>query len=504
MKKYILKSSFFALILQVTNIISALIIPRLIISNYGSEINGLITSITQLLGYVSLLQFGIGPAFRYMCYNPLFNKNMEKLNSIYYSGKKYFNKIGIVCFIYILFICVISPTFNPSNCDLLSTIFLVMALGINTIAEYLFGFVNSNLLIADKKSYICDILYAVTVIVNIIVTIILIKLKIPIFIVKLVTSILFGLKNILLAIYVNKNYKFNKTSETSIIKFEKQNDAFSLSVADFIHKKMDIFLLTFFSSLTNVSIYSVYQIINTGLNSICMIANNAFQATFGHLIASQDTDKINDIFEPIEFIYHLFCTVIFSSALILIIPFIRIYSNTFNDANYINYGLAFFVLLGEFLFCLRQPYYALIMAGGDFKSAKKGAYIEAFINGILSIVLFNFLELNGLAIGTAIAMLYRMVSIGKYLQNHILYLNYRRVLKRFCITLINSFFLYFLIGFSPLINTSTYTIWTLKAIVVVIIVIITTFLFNYLFYKEKCINFINIIYKKLTSFYNKK
>ena len=48
-----------SLMYQAALIISGLIIPKLIISSYGSEVNGLINSISQFLGFFSFLELGI-------------------------------------------------------------------------------------------------------------------------------------------------------------------------------------------------------------------------------------------------------------------------------------------------------------------------------------------------------------------------------------------------------------------------------------------------------------
>ena len=53
----------FSLLLQVFIFIKGLIVPRLIITNYGSDVNGLISSITQFLAYISLLEGGVGGVF---------------------------------------------------------------------------------------------------------------------------------------------------------------------------------------------------------------------------------------------------------------------------------------------------------------------------------------------------------------------------------------------------------------------------------------------------------
>ena len=58
------KNIIFSLLNQVVTIVVGLIVPRLIIKTYGSETNGLINSITQFLGYITLLDLGFGPVVK--------------------------------------------------------------------------------------------------------------------------------------------------------------------------------------------------------------------------------------------------------------------------------------------------------------------------------------------------------------------------------------------------------------------------------------------------------
>ena len=50
-----------SLLLQVVVLICGFIVPKLIITKFGSNVNGLISSITQFLAYITLLEAGFGP-----------------------------------------------------------------------------------------------------------------------------------------------------------------------------------------------------------------------------------------------------------------------------------------------------------------------------------------------------------------------------------------------------------------------------------------------------------
>ena len=79
---------FSSLSLQIIVIISSLIVPKLIISSFGSDVNGLVTSITQFLAYITLLESGIGPVVKAALYKPLATKNKHEIVNILKSTEK--------------------------------------------------------------------------------------------------------------------------------------------------------------------------------------------------------------------------------------------------------------------------------------------------------------------------------------------------------------------------------------------------------------------------------
>ena len=59
-RKKLLFNTGTALLSQLVTLISGFILPRLIIGQYGSEVNGLVSSITQFLAFFSMMEMGVG------------------------------------------------------------------------------------------------------------------------------------------------------------------------------------------------------------------------------------------------------------------------------------------------------------------------------------------------------------------------------------------------------------------------------------------------------------
>ena len=72
---------------QLLTIILGLIVPRFFIMSYGSDVNGLLSTITQIFTYLALLEAGIGNATQQLYFKALTKENHDEMNSIFVSSK---------------------------------------------------------------------------------------------------------------------------------------------------------------------------------------------------------------------------------------------------------------------------------------------------------------------------------------------------------------------------------------------------------------------------------
>ena len=64
-------------IYQVIVMLAGFVTPRILLQFYGSEMNGLVSSINQFITYFSLVEAGIAGAAVYSLYKPLAEKDKE-------------------------------------------------------------------------------------------------------------------------------------------------------------------------------------------------------------------------------------------------------------------------------------------------------------------------------------------------------------------------------------------------------------------------------------------
>ena len=110
---------------QVITILLGLILPKFFITSFGSEVNGLVASVTQIYVYINLLEAGVGTATLQALYKPISNDNKDEINSILSATSNYYKKTGILYFLAVILFSISFPFIFKTNIDKL-TIFLIV------------------------------------------------------------------------------------------------------------------------------------------------------------------------------------------------------------------------------------------------------------------------------------------------------------------------------------------------------------------------------------------
>lgn len=484
--------------LQLVMIIYGFVFPRLIMEVYGSKVNGLLQSISQFLAYISLLDAGVSAVIRAKLYKPLSLDDRYGIQCIVNAAKKFYQRIAITFIIYMLVVAVVLPISYTQYFDTLYTFSLVIIIGISTFAEYFFGITYTVLLEADQRKYISYCIQIVSVVLNIIACIILIKNGIPIHIVKLVTSIIFIIRPILLAAYCTRRYKFEyKNKEVAVI--ENKWSGLGHHIAYFLHSHTDIVILTFIKGPLLVSVYSVYYMIVSALQQVIFYISGGVEAAFGNMIAKEESESLSRGLRIYELLIFSLSSIFFSTAAVTIFQFVKIYTRGVNDVNYIIPLAAIVLIVAEFVYCIRKPYEAIVMAAGKLRETMRGAFVEAGINILLSVILVWHFGILGVVTATLVAMLFRTIQYVFYVSNNIVKRSVGIFFKHFLVYGISCVIIY-LVGKTVYMSSDTYFSWAIWASLILLLSCFFVGIVDLVFYRNE---FIEII-KMLASLFKKK
>ena len=475
----IYKNIICSVLLQIVTIASGFVIPKVILVYFGSSVNGLISSINQFLNYIQLLEGGLSGVIMAALYKPLANHDKEKISGIVKAAQSFFQKIGIIYIVYALIIAFAYPVIVDTGFSYKYTFAL------NLIIQYFFCLSYKLLLNADRKVYYVSITQIIIVFANMLAVIVTARLFGDIILLKLFSGLIFFIQPIMYGVYVNKHYKLNKNALPDREAIEQRWDGFGINLAYFIHTNTDVIILTFFSTLANVSVYSIYLMIVSALKNFVISISQAIAPSIGNSLASDNVCITNYKFDQYVFGLSVVTVFLFGCGIVLITPFVDIYTLGINDADYHQTVFGIVLCLAEMTYCLREPYVSAAYSAGHFKQVSMYAYAEAALNIIISLLLVRRFGILGVALGTLISMIYRLFCHISYLRKNILMRPFNKALRSLSISIIDILAVC-LISFSFLnMNCNSYIQWIFLAIRVVIVDIIILFLSSYFFEREK-------------------
>ena len=475
-------------ILRIIVILYGFVVPKIIISYYGSNVYGLITSITQFLSYISLLELGIGPVVKSLLYKPLAKKDNKAIINILKATETFFRRIAYFFLIYILILSIFYPIVVADQFDYIYTFSLIVIISISIFAEYFFGMTYRLLIQADQKNYVISIIQIITYVLSTISIVVMAYLKAPIFLLKLVSGLAFVLRPILQNLYVKKKFNLDFTSYDKDYKLKNKKDGMIQHIAYVIHTNTDVVILSLFSKLSEVSVYSIYSLINNGMRSIIQTFSSSVESTFGDIIDKNEKQLLARRFNTYEFLYLMLITIMFSCTLILTVPFVTLYTSNVKDVNYVRPVFAIIIILSEYVSVIKQLYYDIVKVAGHFKETKVGALMECIINLSVSIVLVSRYGLIGVAIGTLVAMTIRSIEIIYHTNRYIIERNAFESVKKLFLVAIETGIIITVCRVIPCLEFTSYMTWAINAFIFMTVSLFIVLVMNFVFYRKELIN----------------
>ena len=477
---------------QITTLICGFVLPRFMLLYYGSAVNGMLASITHFLSFISFLDMGVGAVIQANLYKPLADKNNIQISQIIKASERFFRKLAYIFIGYIIILCFIFPKIIDANYGSWFTISLLLIVSFSSIIQYLFGMTYQLLLNADQKSYVPLFMQIGTIFLNTIFAIILMYFGASVHFVKLMTAMVYLLRPIGQTLYVKTHYHIDHKIRVEGEPIHQKWNGFSQHFASVVCQNIDVVVLTIFTTLENISIYSVYFMVTSGVEQIIMTATTGLEALFGNMLAKKEKKELLKTFCIIEWTTHSVVSIVFTIAAITIVPFIAVYTRGIKDVNYISPLFGILLVTAYATECLRVPYFRIIKAAGKFKETQNGAYISALLNIGITITLVFRYGLIGAALGTLIAMFYHTCYIVLYLQKNILerstkfFFNY---LLTDCLIASISFWLTRKIE----VDNLSYFSWILYACKISISVIIVAIVVHLVCYRTKILTIVQLL-----------
>jgi hypothetical protein len=408
--KKVVLNSLTAAIFSAVQISVGIVLPRLIIGQFGSSINGLTVSIQQFISYLSYLELGLASTYIYSLYKPLAVNNTNQVDALVTQAKKSYNKTSLFYLVGIIIVAVIYPFIaNIGEIDLWVAITLIFVMGMSGLLEMQSLSKYRVLLTAHQNVYILNVILTISYIINFITAIVLIKLNMHILFIKAAPLLSLFLRNIFLHFYTNKKYPYltfkSKEALTATISPRVNRfDTMLMEISKTIAYSLPVLALSILLSMKIVSIFSVYYLVFQGLQAIIGTITSGSTATFGELISRNENEKVIFFYDQFEITLLNTQIVLYSCAIVLIQYFIMIYTRGLPDADsYLNLTYAVIFTAWAYVDNFRLPAQTIIQAAGKFKEARIPNLMYLLAEVILLGCLTPFLGVVGALIAMTIS-----------------------------------------------------------------------------------------------------
>lgn len=409
-----------SIVMQAVNILTNLILPPMIIACYGSKINGLTGTITQIISYVSLVGAGLSVATTQALYKPLAEDDKETVSGMMRATGNMFNRVGMMFVAIASLIALIYPFLIKSDLQYLFVVALMLIMSVSGAMEFFATGRYRSLLHADRKMYVYSLIQSACLIISTALAVTCIKLDLSILWTQGMISLVYVLRAIGLSIYVRRHYPYiKKDSEPINDCIAKRKDAMYHQLIGLVVTGSQSILLSIFVGLEAASIYGVYNIVFSGLQSICVQVSNSVVPYLGRTYAIGKKTDIIKKYDLFELVFFILITVIFATSFIMIQPFIGLYTKG-ADIEYVDELLAILFVIRGFSSCFRLPAQGLINAAGFFKETKRAATIEAIICIVVELVCVQFWGIYGIMVGNLAALVWRGFEMVLFTNKHII------------------------------------------------------------------------------------
>lgn len=421
-KKRAVSNIIFGFATQLIIIVLGMIVPRLVLVSYGSDTNGFTSTITQIFTYMALLEAGIAQSTLNSLYEPVAKQDQKQISRIMSASQRYYRKVTLVYGLLVVVASFVIPFVINTQIKRTTAIIYILATGISNVIGFYYLESWKQLLSADGRYYISQIIGMIATILTYIIKIILIPYAISIAWIQVALVGVALIQCFIYKWYLHKHYSW--------VDFKAEPDNSALSdrynfmksqIASTIFTSTDILLLAIIGSTLLSSVYAIYNLV---FHNLVRLLDAIYFGTI--YILGQSWKAREDAYtikhDTYDMVTNWAITATMSVGYLMVLSFVGLYTNGVSDINYIYKWLPLLFCLTQILSYNRYVNGNLLNMAGYASLVGKISIIEAAINLFGSIILGLNFGIYGVLLATVIALPVKVITC--------LYVANKKILKR--------------------------------------------------------------------------
>lgn len=427
----------YSILSQVVTIALGLIVPRLVLVEYGSVVNGLLNSVSQFVVYLSLLESGVQLVAMQALYKPVGIDDKRSINQILSAVNVRYRRVGYIYLAALTGLALAYPIFiSAEEIGYWTCIIVVLFSGLGNVLVFFYQGKYKILLQAEGKGYVLTNIQTFITVLNSITKIICLLQGLSVEIVIIASFAVSLIQVVYIQTMIKYKYSWidlKQAPDYSALKQEKS--AIIHQIAGLVFQNTDVLILTVFCGLKVVSIYSMYKLVTSHLGSILSSIYGSVSFSLGQTYNTCRTAYTKKI-DVIEVYFDGIVFAIYTVASVLFLPFIRLYTKGVSDVEYVDHYVCALFVAVELLTYIRMPMLNTINYAGRFTDTLPQTLIETGINLSVSMLAVSYLGIYGVLIGTMVALLYRDFDIVCYSNHKVLNRSAKKTLAIHAVNLV--------------------------------------------------------------------
>lgn len=406
---YVIKNAWIGILMQSLALILSFVSRTFFIKILGRDYLGVNGLFTDILTMLSIAELGVGEAIVFNLYKPLAVNDEKKIRILVKFYKRAYQIIGLTIFGVGLLIIPFMDSIITNKPNISENLILIYLLFLaNTSISYFYIY-KSTILRANQKNYIVSVYKELFHCLQLVVQIILLYLTHDYILYLIIQFGCTFLRNFTISHKASKMYPYLNNKEEGNITKEERKEIFEHIKGTFVYKigssiinGTDSIIISRYVGIASVGISSNYFLINTTVKKYLSQITTSFTASLGNSNAIENNEKREKILFQVMYLcfiiygYSSICLIILSNDLIKI---------WFGKEYLFSLSTVIIIVLNIFFNGLRYPSYAYRSTMGLFKYMKLIPLLAAVINVISSIILAKFIGINGVYLGTIVAIM---------------------------------------------------------------------------------------------------
>lgn len=395
------------IVYQVVLIALGFLLPRLYLENFGSEVNGVLSTIKQIFTYMSLLEAGVGLATTQALYKPIAENNRRQASAILSATNIYYFRTGVIYAVIVLVIAVVYSFVIPTGINSFVVFGIVILNAIPALFSYFIQAKYRILMEVDGRKYVINNSETILQLAVNICKILVLVLTDSLILIQLAYCILAIIQLGYLYMYAKRRYKWLDFKEKPDYKAISQKESVLVhQISGMVFNNTDIILLSVLCDFKVVSVYTIYNMFFSQVQAFITSIISGFSFALGQIFHA-DKERFNKYYNMYETLYIMSAFIIYTLMAVFLLPLIQIYTGGINDANYTNAALVFLFVLMNLFSNGKLPSNHVLEYSGKFRETRSHAIIEMTINIAVSVFAIMKWGICGAIIGTIAALVYR-------------------------------------------------------------------------------------------------